>query len=191
MSIKYNTYVIQGVRYIRYDDHKILTANNHDYHKLRDQKTQWEQLSHHYEKTTEDCKQQIAKLKQTLREYEKDNKITKSKCETDYDMLKSKYEHALSVLDARTQELAKQNKEILALRDTIEALKFDRDVAMNKLDKTVEPTTRADKMRERVKCELCGKDLSRNSLRGHMKKMHIADGDDDDDVSITCLSGVD
>ena len=104
--------------------------------------------------------------------------------------LNRKYEVALHIQNERARELALQNKEILALRDTIEALKFDRDVAMNKLDKIVEPTTRADKMRERVKCELCGKDLSRNSLRGHMKKMHIADGDDDD-VSTTCLSGVD
>jgi len=103
--------------------------------------------------------------------------------------LNRKYETALYTLNERAQELATQNKEILALRDTIEALKFDRDVAMSKLDKTVEPTTKADKMRERVKCELCGKDLSRNSLRGHMKRMHIADGDDD--VSTTCLSGVD
>ena len=103
--------------------------------------------------------------------------------------LNRKYEAALYIYNERERELATQNKEILALKDTIEALKIDRDVAMSKLDKTVEPTTKADKMRERVKCELCGKDLSRNSLRGHMKKMHTAD--DDDDVSTTCLSGVD
>jgi chromosome segregation ATPase len=147
---------------------------------LATDKAEYKEAAKIFSRRLTKCEQERDKLKKRVSSYE-----------FDYAKRHSKYEHVMTVLEQRTEEVANQNKEILALRDTIEALKFDRDVAMNKLDKTVEPTTRADKMRERVKCELCGKDLSRNSLRAHMKKMHIADGDDDDDVSTTCLSGVD
>jgi len=165
MPTKYYTYVIHGVRYVRYDDHKILTANNDDYHKLQEQKTQWEQLSNHYEKTAEDCKRERDKLKKQV-----------SSHEVEYAKGRSKYEHLMKVLEERTKELALQNKEILTLRDTIEALKFDRDDAISKLAKAVEPpappVSNTEYMKQRVKCEVCGKDLSRNSLRGHMTKMH-------------------
>ena len=188
MSYSYNVRLFDGVRYMKEVDCNCIIS---DWKKSNDalraerddlvtDKAEYKEAAKIFSRRLTECEQERDKLKKRVSSYE-----------FDYAKRHSKYEHVMTILEQRTEEVATQHKEILALRDTIEALKFDRDVAMNKLDKTVEPTTRADKMRERVKCELCGKDLSRNSLRGHMKKMHIADGDDDDDVSTTCLSGVD
>ena len=175
MTYAYDIRIFNGEQYMKVVDHQCIIKDWEtalDIHK---------EANKSFSKQLTECQHERDKLKKRVSSYE-----------GEYAKGRSKYEHLMKVLEERTKELAKQNKEILNLRDTIEALKFDRDDAMSKLAvKAVEPTTRANKMRERVKCELCGKDLSRNSLRGHMKKMHIADCDDDDDVSTTCLSGAD
>ena len=183
MSYSYDIRLFDGVSYMKVVDHqgiisdwkKAIVALRAERDDLATDKAEYKEAAKIFSRRLTECEQERDKLKKRVSSY-------------DFDYVKShsKYEHLMTILEQRTEELSTQNKEILNLRDTIEALKFDRDVAMSKLDTAV-PTPKADKMRERVKCELCGKDLSRNSLRGHMKKMHTAD--DDDDVSVTCLSG--
>ena len=148
MSYRFDTRIINGKKYLTVEDYECIIDDWKKAVESRDKKID------DWKKALESRDKKIDSLRQQLTEYKGG----------------SKYEHMMNLLDERTRELALQNKEVLNLRDTIEALRFDRDDARKKLAIAVEqPVSKVEYMKQRVNCELCGKDLSRNSLRGHME----------------------
>ena len=104
MSYRFDTRIFNGKKYLKVVDYECIIDDWKKAVESRDKKID------DWKKALESRDKKIDSLRQQLTEYKGG----------------SKYEHMKNLLDERTRELTLQNKEILNLRDTIEALRFDR-----------------------------------------------------------------